>query len=96
MGKTAADVLRVPMLGPGLVGADHDSDAVFVSAQAAEISLVVHGDQSAAAWRITVLAAIATYVDSLPASRHSSPRWHPPDKILDASGSNLILRNLRI
>lgn len=88
--KPATDDSDGHPLAIGLSGADHDTDAIFVSDQAATASRQV------SAWQPAALAPLFTGINDLRSRQSPSPRWHPPDEVLDASDTYLTLRNLRI
>jgi hypothetical protein len=76
-------------------GEDHDHDAVYITASVAALSIFesVRWEVKAEYTQIAfVPISINVYGTELP----PSPRWHPPDKVLDSSDCYLTLRNLRI
>lgn len=81
-------------LGIGLSGAAHDSDAVFVPRQA--VFAASSKDRVVAAWQLAALVALHDFLGDHKWIPNPSPRWHPPDQILDASDTYLTLRNLRL
>jgi hypothetical protein len=90
------DDSRAQLLGVGLSGADHDADAVFLPAQAGPVLRTSHLDQAASAWQLAALAVLPAWLGDCQTRLGIRTPWHPPDEVLDASGSYLILRNLRI
>ncbi len=92
--KSSTDSSDGQSLTSGLRGADHDADAIFVSEQAATASRST--DQLVSAWQLVGSAPLPTCLGDVQSGLGPSPRWHPPDEVLDASDTYLTLRNLRI
>ena len=84
------------LLETGLLATDHDANAIFLPGRAWTASTTSQKDHAQSVWQISALTANPVNLGNVPSFAKSAPRWHPPDEVLDASGSYLILRNLRI
>jgi hypothetical protein len=72
----------------------HDAFAVFMPLQTGVVS--APGQNLAHASQLTTIFSPAESLHESYSSRNGTLRWHPPDKVEDASGTYLTLRNLRI
>lgn len=76
-------------------GSEHDSGAVFVPWQVVSLGAAHPQDSAAAVGQADLCTVAEDPVDNW-ASVASTPPWHPPDTVLDASYTYLTLRHLRI
>lgn len=83
-------------LSDGLGGPGHDTSAIFVPIRAGALSTAREQESAASAWQLAAMVPANDGLGDNWPSPCSTPRWHPPDEVLDASDTYLTLRNLRI
>ena len=85
-----------PTLADNETVPSHDADAIYV--QDGEVTTPRNdvSEDVQAAWAYIAFAALVSWPADTLAILVNSPRWDPPDRVLDASGLFLTLRTLRI
>lgn len=80
----------------GIRNTHHDATAVYVPLQVASCPATSSTACVVLAWQLAACADLAADPGIVSLNIRSAPGWHPPDEVLDASGTYLTLRNLRI